>query len=570
MAEPPKAAKAETRPVLAAGLAAGSAEEDPDDEAEEQVGTPRNSRRPPHCVFPNAGVFEMLLRAREGKMDESLAVRSSASPIDISLPERCFYVCAEDNLMRTRGRAHQNEICVKYNNCARSRVWWSPEHDNKLGMVARKMGMKSRSAREGRHGFEGHWLTLVERPDATPIADKTELRKFILPTAPSLVQFWSIGGPGAQSDADSSPGGDGGSSLVSSPKSRLVLDEEDSAYYHASMGVPAAAIPPAAIPVAAIQAAAIASAPLAPAGKRPFGHAMQREPPPQPSWAGATSEHDRQQQQLQSGNLEDASELSFLVDALDAEDLQAPSSHPHQAIMASASAGASASGAKLARTAPAAPAGALAADGGGTAEEEDRLENSLVAYEIFRGVCETFTEQEFKRWYDLFAATLFLPNVARGLKYFLDRGDPRLRADFMFSSKCMFLPDLPIARLEYSGSYAKGFRLTGVDPLAQTILGLVEHEVLGHEGVYESLVESKMMLICQHLFFKQMVAQNEINISQYWFHTILVVAGRRIVIRGYSKVVSNFGDIDNELRTLDFQDASEAYQSILDLPPLPC
>jgi hypothetical protein len=567
MAEPPRPAEtrpvlAEARPVLAAGLAAGSAEEDPHDEAEEQARSPCNSRRPANCVFPNASVFEMLLRAREGKMDESLAVRSSASPIDISLPERCFYVCAEENLMRTRGRAHQNEICVKYSNCARSRVWWSPEHDNKLGMVARKMGMKSRSAREGRHGYEGHWLTLVERPDATPIADKTELRKFILPTALSLVQFWPIGGPGAQSDADISPGGDGGSSLVSSPKSRLVLDEEDSAYYHASMGVPAAAIPAAAIP-----AAAIASAPRSPAGKRPFGQAQQRQPPPPQSWAGATSEHHRQQQQqLQSGNLEDASELSFLVDALDAKDLLAPSSHPDHAALASASA----SGAKLARTAPAAPAGALAADGGGTAEEEDRIEHSLVAYEIFRGVCETFTEQEFKRWYDTFAATLFLPNVARGLKYFMDRGDPRLRADFMFSSNCMFLPDLPIARLEYSGSYAKGFRLTRVDPLAEAILGLVEHEVLGQLGVYESLVESKMMLICQHLFFKQMVAQSEIDLRQYWFHTILVVAGGRRVVRSYSKVVSNFGDIDNELRTLDFQDASPAYQSILDLPPLPC
>mmetsp|Transcript_20628 Transcript_20628/g.40513 ORF Transcript_20628/g.40513 Transcript_20628/m.40513 type:complete len:772 (-) Transcript_20628:37-2352(-) len=137
-------------------------------------------------------IFELLLRARNGDLDEALSRRGTASPIDPRVG--LFYVVPGEP---RRGQPKGTEMRVKYSNCVRSKVWWSPKHNNCLGVVSRAMSMKTRSeAHQSRmsfqHGFRGHWVSLLERRSVEPIRDKAIIRDYVLDKSPSLVQFWTI------------------------------------------------------------------------------------------------------------------------------------------------------------------------------------------------------------------------------------------------------------------------------------------------------------------------------------------------------------------------------------------
>ncbi|GBG34956.1 Hypothetical Protein FCC1311_111792 [Hondaea fermentalgiana] len=137
-------------------------------------------------------IFELLLRARKGDLEKDMDQRGTASPIDPRVD--LFYVIPGEP---RRAQAREFEMRVKYSNCVRSKIWWSPKHGNRLGLVTRAMSMKTRSEAHQlnlsfQHGFRGHWVSLLERPEVTPITDKAVIRDYVLDKAPSLVQFWPI------------------------------------------------------------------------------------------------------------------------------------------------------------------------------------------------------------------------------------------------------------------------------------------------------------------------------------------------------------------------------------------
>ncbi|GBG34955.1 Hypothetical Protein FCC1311_111782 [Hondaea fermentalgiana] len=356
----------------------------------------------PGQVFTLRDCFYMLLRARGGDFDARVPLRVSASPIEPSL--RCFFVqSSEESKKVSKGRTSPTEICVKYNNTARSRVWWSPEHNHCLGFVIRKMGTKVRLPKDQpagdlKHGFQGHWLVLLERSDPGPLREKAVVRTFVIETAPSMVQLW--------------------------PTAPTIEDDE----------------------------------------------------------------------------------------------------------LASAA--------------------------------------NVMAYEIFKTVCDTFTPEEFTKWYQLYSQTIFIPRIAIELKRNMDRDDPRLRQSFMFASQMQFLPNVPKGILMYKGSYVKGFVTTKQDATATQIMdGLIMEGA--DARLYEETQASKIMLLCQHLHFKQLVTEGSLNPSDYWFHNILrLPTGRLMILRGHTWTVSRSEDIASEVRRCEMQDVTAAFPDIMRLPPL--
>ena len=55
-----------------------------------------------------------------------------------------------------------------------------------MGMKERVNDKTKQQAKE-RHGYEGHWLALLERPSRGPIKDKTLIREYILDNLVSCV-----------------------------------------------------------------------------------------------------------------------------------------------------------------------------------------------------------------------------------------------------------------------------------------------------------------------------------------------------------------------------------------------
>mmetsp|Transcript_1754 Transcript_1754/g.3446 ORF Transcript_1754/g.3446 Transcript_1754/m.3446 type:complete len:549 (+) Transcript_1754:336-1982(+) len=534
--------------------------------------------------FPSPVMFELLLKAREEQFVCGVPIRMSASPIDITIKQQCFYVYADQRSKVSRPQSDSTEICVKYNNCARSRVWWSPEHGERLGMVARKMGMRPRASNTSsggnkdsggestkeRHGYEGHWLALVERPNAGKVQDKRLIRDYILDKAPSIVQFWR---KGEKADPFRFPKvprviPDSITQGVYEPRpavSKFVGQQimdfpgmENPETLDSSNSTPQGS--PQVPPPYLSQSQVGVKYENDDASAEAFGHdakisAEPGEMQPRVKIAYASIDESdgadfvdmetrdfykpkRTRSNSRSSDLED--ELVFLVDALE-------ETRGHTE-----------------------PRATTKDENSEVDPEQTSLEASLMAYEIFRNVCETFTPEEFKRWYDMYAKTLFLPNVARGLKYFMDRNDPRLCPEFMFSNQCSFLPEKPVCKLMYQGSYARGFKLNFADENTISVLELDAVD-MSQPNIYEALTDSKMMLLCQHLFFKQLVAKGEINLSHYWFHTIVRLAsGVRKVLRGRSIVKCHFNDVDKEIRSMELQDVSEEYARVLEMPPLPC
>mmetsp|Transcript_17518 Transcript_17518/g.28358 ORF Transcript_17518/g.28358 Transcript_17518/m.28358 type:complete len:456 (-) Transcript_17518:1871-3238(-) len=147
----------------------------------------------PRRLFTHEEVFEMLYSAREGFIDPSIPKRPTASPIDKTVDT--FFVVPS---AARRSAPGNDELRVKYNNCVRSKIWWSPKHHKKLGLVIRAMSMKTRAdSKHGtsslQHGFQGHWISLLERPDNEVIKDKAVIRTYIKENGIGFVQFWPLG-----------------------------------------------------------------------------------------------------------------------------------------------------------------------------------------------------------------------------------------------------------------------------------------------------------------------------------------------------------------------------------------
>lgn len=716
--------------------------------------------------------FYMLLRARQGEFDHRVPVRVSASPIEPDL--RCFFVKSlEESKKVSRGRTSPTEICVKYNNTARSRVWWSPEHNECLGIVIRKMGTKVRmpkdqSAGTEKHGYQGHWLVLLERPHPGPIKDKAIVRTYVLDNAPSMVQIWPTSWTSSPQQASSHlsshndlgmyPGPHDGQLAKTFPSNTGVsippLDEEEDGFDSDSH------LPPAYVSHSTVltkdsmlsgHGSAIVGT-MSSAFDHSAHHGIRgRDPlvrmysPPKDTSSGALPVYNHQQheqpmqhqqrqhllhyqdhhftqsqrQQFEQPMHQPKFEQSQYSSHLSTHGSQAArqqqpqsrqqyyahqnsfSSHnlfetsntelqPHQQIQMqqekmfahgqpqkrplysqsnlyheeqfSPQAGSppppppppfsqqqhqqQSQHRSTMRTQPfadyslqrrevpdaqfrgqVAPRNTVSNTAAGFAksnvqqnEREERLNGrqkiegpqkrhrrsdtgysdskefeylqaalednnekeeteegntssmdaAMVAFDIFKSVCETFTSDEFARWYRLYSQTIFLPDIARSLKYHMDHDDLRFRKSFMFAPHLEFSDKSPVGLMVYKGTYAAGFVTVDQDDKATNIMdGLV---MKGRDSrLYEETQASKMMFLCQHLYFKQMVTDGLLNPRDYWFHNLLrLPTGRCMVLRGHSVVTSGEGLSGEDVRHLHIQDVSDQYPEILALPDLPC
>mmetsp|Transcript_5226 Transcript_5226/g.9222 ORF Transcript_5226/g.9222 Transcript_5226/m.9222 type:complete len:327 (+) Transcript_5226:650-1630(+) len=210
-------------------------------------------------------------------------------------------------------------------------------------------------------------------------------------------------------------------------------------------------------------------------------------------------------------------------------------------------------------------------DKAGDTKDETGLDATMVAFDIFKSVCDTFTAEEFKHWYDLYATDLFKPEITLGLKKCMEEQDPRLRRDFMYSKNLEFVPDMPVGRALYYGTYAEG--LSVKNPDANFIkLTMVDRFPEGAKNFNEYIGESKIMNLCQHLYFKQLRDDGELDPCDYWFHSVIKLpTGTRYVVRAHCLVIERAieGDVSSETRLIELQDVSHIYQDILNLPPLP-
>eukprot|EP00511_Aplanochytrium_stocchinoi_P003109 CAMPEP_0204832376 /NCGR_PEP_ID=MMETSP1346-20131115/13464_1 /ASSEMBLY_ACC=CAM_ASM_000771 /TAXON_ID=215587 /ORGANISM="Aplanochytrium stocchinoi, Strain GSBS06" /LENGTH=468 /DNA_ID=CAMNT_0051964145 /DNA_START=141 /DNA_END=1544 /DNA_ORIENTATION=+ len=152
-------------------------------------------------------VFTILNNALNDEVDQNIPVRQSASPIDPAVT--CFYVWSSDGTKskkRKLASAGHQLISVKYQgfNPQNSEVWWSPQHDNLLGVVSRAMSKRARRNRlssgdisadnKTKHGFAGYWFSLVRRSENERDDEScaSNVKSLLVENAPSLVQFWKI------------------------------------------------------------------------------------------------------------------------------------------------------------------------------------------------------------------------------------------------------------------------------------------------------------------------------------------------------------------------------------------
>ena len=140
--------------------------------------------------------FNLLYQASNGVLNPNIPIRAHASPITPS--ENCFYVSAAlSERKRKRVKKEQKpSICVKYQSFHNTEVWWSPNHNLCLGVVARAMSRKNRSQKNDSsdrktisHGFKGRWFSLIRRENRQTDRLNTSVKTLLVPNVPSLVHF---------------------------------------------------------------------------------------------------------------------------------------------------------------------------------------------------------------------------------------------------------------------------------------------------------------------------------------------------------------------------------------------
>mmetsp|Transcript_17735 Transcript_17735/g.21526 ORF Transcript_17735/g.21526 Transcript_17735/m.21526 type:complete len:625 (-) Transcript_17735:1241-3115(-) len=152
-----------------------------------------NSVQAEEKPFSLEKVFDILYSASKGVLDPNIAVRPHASPITPS--ENCFYVSPDlSKKKRRRSNKKEEQIRVKYQSYHNTEIWWSPEKDYCMGIIARAMSKKSRSQATNAadevkfHGFVGCWYSLVRRESKdSPVP--SSLKSLVIDDVPSLVHF---------------------------------------------------------------------------------------------------------------------------------------------------------------------------------------------------------------------------------------------------------------------------------------------------------------------------------------------------------------------------------------------
>eukprot|EP00516_Mucochytrium_quahogii_P004530 CAMPEP_0203757992 /NCGR_PEP_ID=MMETSP0098-20131031/10797_1 /ASSEMBLY_ACC=CAM_ASM_000208 /TAXON_ID=96639 /ORGANISM=" , Strain NY0313808BC1" /LENGTH=646 /DNA_ID=CAMNT_0050650239 /DNA_START=602 /DNA_END=2539 /DNA_ORIENTATION=- len=145
--------------------------------------------------FSLEDVFALLLAARNGDWSQNIPQRPQASPISPRCP--CFYVSnnlkrelPENEIERLLGEK-ASLVAVKYQGFSNGEIWWSPQHGNRLGLIARNMTRKTRGTVSGaKHGYSGRWYALLERGSEDVQVSRLNCRLFVVHGCPSFVQFW--------------------------------------------------------------------------------------------------------------------------------------------------------------------------------------------------------------------------------------------------------------------------------------------------------------------------------------------------------------------------------------------
>jgi len=532
-------------------------------------------------------VFEMLLKAREGAFDRNTPKRSTASPIDPNMTR--FYVIPD----KKRTNPTEGELRVKYSNCARSKVWWSTLHDEKLGLVCRSMSMKTRSepheqSKSFEHGFQGHWVSLVERDSSGPLPDKNFIRQYVLEKCPSLVQFWP--------------------SVKRKPKrernaigARIRKGQRD-----------AVPIPP--------RTDAVSYPPMiSPVRQFELDHRISRVP-------SADSTEDG----YSSGDVFLHPEIQPLDGGYLLEEPNSAQSSPSNEFQQHPEFGQNARGSSDSFASSsyastfASPSGTVGVEEQVTPQKEifdeedlkrlkqrrgnnlavnkedlqlalncimcndpEELDNdpngledagkaSILAFDLFKNACDIMGPEEFAIWYQRHVSKLFEPSVMVRIKDCLDKHDERISPDFLVPENVDFLEDKLVADCILKGNYKDSIKLHK-GSLSLTKFAGVETEGTVFSGLsfYDDLLESQILDLFGHLVYKKKSKDGLIDPLRYFYQTILRLPnGKRIVARIQLKWLVKDGEWDSRqgsvwLMEAKFQDVSELYPQILNLEPLP-
>eukprot|EP00510_Aplanochytrium_minuta_P001773 CAMPEP_0184008250 /NCGR_PEP_ID=MMETSP0954-20121128/1857_1 /TAXON_ID=627963 /ORGANISM="Aplanochytrium sp, Strain PBS07" /LENGTH=492 /DNA_ID=CAMNT_0026287315 /DNA_START=2544 /DNA_END=4019 /DNA_ORIENTATION=- len=152
--------------------------------------------------------FDILHKAMKGDFDENIPMREGASPIYPD--ESCFYVFSKGTMSHKKKRrrsqmSQSSSISVKYQsfNEKNCQVWWSPESENRFGVVSRSMSKVARpkkgelNSKNRNHGYGGRYYQLVRRPDSNEEFERTcksatKIKGWVIDQVPGLVQFWRL------------------------------------------------------------------------------------------------------------------------------------------------------------------------------------------------------------------------------------------------------------------------------------------------------------------------------------------------------------------------------------------
>jgi hypothetical protein len=191
----------------------------------------------------------------------------------------------------------------------------------------------------------------------------------------------------------------------------------------------------------------------------------------------------------------------------------------------------------------------------------------VVAFDLFKGACDFFDEDEFQVWYARHVDKLFEGKTALQIKACLDHNDPRLNPDFIFPGNVGFLPGLPIAYGLFRGSYRDGFELLKGTPELAALCGVDEanSDKVTNIFFYESILESKVSDLFGHLVYKKKATEGSIDPFNYFYHVVAKIQGERRIVRLHCDVTNGM----NSPMHVRMQDVSSVFHDLLTLPPLP-
>jgi len=470
-------------------------------------------------------VFDLLLKARDGELDPSIPVKHSASPLERDMPR--FFVDPTHKGKKTR---ITDGISVRYSNIARSKLWWSSEHGNLLGVVARKMGRKERTEKNAklslpaeRHGLTGHWVSFIKRDSVEVIKDKAVARDYTVAGVPSYVEVWKVGGNTSESKETVEKWDQNSFELVELVSGSIeeepplaILDSSLTSAFN-DLGVEGSYYDDLEIPV------------LECITRR---HSLDTEELPGNMDLFLKIEEDSREVRFHKRTCND--HQPRVSDASEPEDHDSNSSFSLKS----------------------------------STSEVSNLDASLYVHTFFKTVCTTFDSSEFKKWYTQYAKDVFYPDFAKVLMRCIEEKDPRVDSSFLFQpagGTLAFAADKPIGWAYYTGNYGSGFEVIECDEVFQDIFG---GETRNQRDIYENCVDSRIVMMCLHMRFKQLVHDGVIDPHTYWFHQMFrnPFNGRRAVFRGFT----SWPDPDtNEVKHLHLQNVSDEYRHLLDMPCLP-